>query len=114
MNCLKCGKETADNQVFCDGCLNVMTNYPVKPDVKVSLPHRAEATTPKKHPHKRVLPPEEQLVSMHRLVRRLIAALALVSVLFCLSAAGLAYTYLNSQALPAVGRNYTIDTTSQP
>ncbi len=114
MSCLKCGKETAGNQVFCDNCLCVMELHPIKPDAKVSLPHREEAVIPRKSTRKRAQSPEEQLTSLHRLVRRLIVALALVSLLFCLCAAALAYTYLSSKDLPVVGRNYTIDTTQQP
>lgn len=109
MYCLKCGKETVDTHIFCERCLQVMSDYPVKPDTKVHLPHRLETHAPKKQPRKRMLQPEEQLVLMHRLVRRLIAALVAVTVLFVLTAAGLAYTYKNKETLPTIGRNYTID-----
>lgn len=114
MYCLKCGKETADTHIFCDRCLRVMSDYPVKPDTKVHLPHRTESAAPKKQPRKRQLQPEEQLVLMHRMIRRLIAALVVVTVLFVLSAAGLAYTYKNSADTPTVGRNYTINTGRRP
>ena len=114
MYCLKCGKETEDSHIFCQHCLSVMDDYPVKPDTKVHLPHREAAAVPKKQPRKRPLQPEEQLAQMHRLVRRLIAALVAVTVLFALSAAGLAYTYKNSENTPTVGRNYTINTGRRP
>lgn len=114
MYCLKCGKETEDAHIFCNGCLGVMSEYPVKPDTTVQLPHRSTAAAPKKQPRKRVLQPEEQLVQMHRLIRRLIAALVAVTVLFVLTAAGLAYTYKNQEVLPTIGRNYTIDTNQRP
>lgn len=114
MYCLKCGKETAGKQVFCDHCLGVMSDYPVKADAKVSLPHRTEAAIPKKQSRKRPMLPEEQLAAMQQLVRRLLAALIAVTVLFVLTAAGLAYTYKNSDTLPTVGRNYTIDTNRRP
>ncbi|MBR4109471.1 MAG: zinc ribbon domain-containing protein [Oscillospiraceae bacterium] len=114
MYCLKCGKETADKQVFCDHCLGVMSDYPVKADAKVHLPHRTEAATPKKQSRKRPMQPEEQLAAMQQLVRRLLAALIAVTVLFLLTAAGLVYTYKSSEALPTVGRNYTINTGRRP
>lgn len=114
MYCLKCGNETADTHIFCDRCLSVMSDYPVKPDTKVHLPHRTEAAAPKKQTRKRQLQPEEQLVLMHRLIRRLIVALVAVTVLFVLSAAGLLYTYKNNENTPTVGRNYTIDTGRRP
>ena len=114
MHCLKCGKETAGNQLFCEGCLKVMENYPVKPDITVQLPQRPKAAS-SKQPRKRALQPEEQLVLMHRLVRRLIVALVVVSVLFALSAAGLVRTYKNKEAVPAtVGRNYTVGSGRNP
>lgn len=114
MNCLKCGKETEDSHIFCDSCLRIMSDYPVKPETKVQLPHRTEAASPKKQPRKRALQPEEQLAQLHRLIRRLIAALVAVTVLFVLSAAGLLYTYKNNDNTPTVGRNYTINTGRRP
>lgn len=91
-----------------------MADYPVKPDTKVHLPHRPQTAAPKKQSRKRQLQPEEQLALMHRMIRRLIAALVVVTVLFVLSAAGLAYTYKNSEAAPTIGRNYTINTGRRP
>lgn len=91
-----------------------MADYPVKPDIKVHLPHRAESAVPKKQSRKRQLQPEEQLAIMHRMIRRLIAALVVVTALFVLSAAGLAYTYKNNENTPTVGRNYTINTGRRP
>ena len=114
MYCLKCGKETEDSHIFCQHCLNVMADYPVKPETKVHLPHRSEAQAAKKQPRKRPLQPEEQLAQMHRLVRRLIAALVAVTVLFALSAVGLLHTYINDDNTPTAGRNYTIDTGRRP
>ncbi len=115
MCCLKCGKETSSNQAFCEHCLEGMSNYPVKPDTVITLPHRP-ATDPQKKQasRKRVIQPEEQLAAMHRLIRRLIAALVVVTVLFALSAAGFVYTYKNNENTPAVGRNYTIDPGRRP
>jgi len=114
MYCLKCGKETAEEHIFCDSCLEVMAEYPVKPETKVHLPHRPEVQAAKKQPRKRVLQPEEQLALLHRLVRRLIVALVAVTVLFALSAAGLLHTFINDDNTPTVGRNYTIDTGRRP
>ena len=112
MQCIKCGKETADNRIFCEGCLGTMADYPIQADAKVTLPHREEAVTPKKQPRKRTV--EELLESSRRLNRRLITALVAVSVLFALSVTALIYTYDSGDQLPTIGRNYTIDTTRQP
>ena len=40
MNCMKCGKTTTNEQVFCDDCLQVMAKHPVKPGTPVYLPQR--------------------------------------------------------------------------
>ena len=38
--CLKCRREIAEGQVFCDDCLAQMKKYPVKPGTPVNLPKR--------------------------------------------------------------------------
>ena len=68
MNCMKCGRETETEQVFCADCLAEMEKYPVKPDVVVQLPHRNEG---ERHPAPRrrsALTVEEQLAKMKRKV----------------------------------------------
>ena len=53
MHCLKCGKQTKSEHVFCPGCLTVMEAYPVKPDVHIQLPKDANRESPKKSGRKR-------------------------------------------------------------
>lgn len=38
MYCLRCGKETEGEKVFCESCLESMENYPVKPGQPIVLP----------------------------------------------------------------------------
>ena len=113
MSCLKCGKETKDNKVFCDSCLSAMADYPVKPDAVITLPRRP-AETEIKPVRKRPMQPEEQLAIMHKRVRRLIAALSAVTVLLALSVAALIHTYKNDQPESTVGHNYMINTGRRP
>lgn len=40
MNCIRCGKETQENHVFCPECLKDMENQPVKPGTPIYLPNR--------------------------------------------------------------------------
>ena len=40
MNCVKCGREIPEDQVFCEICLTEMENYPVKPGTAVHIPPR--------------------------------------------------------------------------
>lgn len=53
MGCLKCGQETGVSSVFCDDCLEKMTEYPVKPDIAIQLPHRIADTEDKKSVRKK-------------------------------------------------------------
>lgn len=43
LNCLKCGREIEEGQVFCNDCLVQMAKYPVKPGTAVQLPSRGSA-----------------------------------------------------------------------
>lgn len=40
MSCMRCGKETDENQVFCTECLKDMEQQPVKPGTPIQLPNR--------------------------------------------------------------------------
>lgn len=107
MSCLKCGKKTADEQVFCADCLSSMEAYPVKPDVHVQLPNRPAAQTGKKSGRKRrALTKEEQIAVLRRRVRRLIALVLLLAVLLGVLGAMLADVMLHHEELE-LGKNYT-------
>ncbi len=113
MACLKCGREVAGEQVFCDSCQLLMDENPVKPGTPVLLPLPKNQTAAKKPTHrKRVLPPEEQVVQLKKALRRMeLCAAVLIIVL------GMA-TYLLVREIqkddaPVIGQNYTIDTTLQ-
>ena len=46
---MKCGLEIPDGQVFCDGCLEMMDKYPVKPGTPVNiLPRKPAEKTQRK------------------------------------------------------------------
>lgn len=49
MSCMRCGKETDENQVFCAECLADMERHPVKPGTPIQLPTRRESGTTKRH-----------------------------------------------------------------
>lgn len=106
MNCLKCGRDTTDEHVFCDRCQAVMDRYPVKPGTTVHLPRRDNLKKPT--PRRRSVPPEEQIQSLKRNLRRsrifatmLLIALALAGLLLLREFAG--------GETPIIGQNYTID-----
>lgn len=82
MACLKCGKKTADEQVFCPACLAVMEAYPVKPILHIQLPNRKERPLPKRSGRKRLaLTMEEQLSLLKKRQSRLIAIIVLLVLL---------------------------------
>jgi len=112
MFCMKCGRETAADQVFCDGCLQVMKQYPVKPGTAVQLPKRVEAKQPS--PRKKLLSSKEQLRLLRRKNKRLRRAVAILAVAFCLVSAMLAYTLFREHTPALIGKNYTIDTSLAP
>lgn len=83
MNCLKCGREIDEGQVFCNDCLTEMAKYPVKPGTAVLLPARGNAAASKKvHTRRRGKPaPEEQLKSLKTRIRILSLLLAVCMIL---------------------------------
>ena len=60
MNCMKCGRETENEQVFCQGCMQIMEKYPVRPGTVVLLPRRRESAI-KKTVKRHSIPAEEQI-----------------------------------------------------
>ncbi len=67
MNCMKCGRETVQERVFCEDCLLDMAAHPVKPGTVVLLPRREIAA--KKATKKRIVPLEDQVKSLKRWCR---------------------------------------------
>lgn len=76
MNCMKCGRETQDETVFCQDCLLEMEKYPVQPGAVVLLPRRRESSVIKKIPKRHVPAPEEQIKVLRKTVMILTIALA--------------------------------------
>ena len=67
MYCLRCGKETLEEQAFCLECQKEMAKYPVDPGAVVQLPKRKQVSA--KKPAKRRLTPEEQVRLLRKRVR---------------------------------------------
>ena len=80
MNCMKCGREVEDGQVFCPACQEDMEKYPVRPGTVVLLPKREETHYVKKSTsRRRAAPtPEEQIRSLKARLR-LVTLMLLVS-----------------------------------
>ena len=115
MNCLKCGKETKDNQVFCEACLASMGQYPVKPDAAIHLPHTQPQPENKKQTlRRRALSLEEQLAQLKKLVRRLLWAVAVLLVVLGLTVGMLLHNILSEPETNTIGRNYTTMDSTAP
>ena len=115
MYCLKCGRDSIDNRVFCGSCLDGMAQFPVKSDTAVNLPHRETPPPVKKQvPRKRPQAPEEQVAQLRKRIRRLTVLLAVLALMLSLTTAILLKEHFGDGLSPVIGRNYTIDTTHQP
>ena len=113
MNCMKCGVEIPETQVFCDHCLEVMDQCPVRPGAHVHLPKRAKIVEqPKKvSKKKRPLSPEEQISALKLKIMRQRLLVVILIFLICVSSAFLGLKIYEDYTAPDLtGRNYTIDT----
>ena len=111
MNCLKCGKEIKDQNVFCPHCLDGMEQYPVKPDVHVQLPNRTEEPVQKKSwCNRKNRTVTEKLKHLRKVNRWLSAAVILLVLLLAITGAHLAHALLDQQQQSDIGKNYTYGT----
>lgn len=112
MACLKCGRETAANGVFCAACLEEMsTDAPIGPDVRVTLPVREptkKTNTAPKQPK-----PEQIIARQKKKIRRLWIAVVVLVVLLLGCFGSMSYLLYQSYATPSIGSNYnTAETTT--
>lgn len=106
MGCLKCGRETVSEQVFCPDCLLEMQKYPVRPGTVVQLPVRKNSTSGKKQPgKKRSVPLEDQVKVLKKRCRILILLLIAVLVI-AIALAFPAVTHMKESHFK-IGQNYT-------
>ena len=107
MECMKCGKKTENEQVFCPRCLEVMEAYPVKPDVHIQLPARPAPQKAKKPSHRRRnLTADEQIIYLRSKVRQQWALMAVLAIALLITIGTLFYT-ASKPADPDIGKNYT-------
>ena len=112
MYCLKCGQEIPEKQAFCDSCLTVMEQYPVKPDTHIQLPKRSTPQVIKKAANRKKEPTmKERLARAKKAVQWLSIALAVVVFALSLSITLLIDTIQSKTTDNAIGQNYnTVDT----
>lgn len=83
MNCVKCGREIPEDQVFCENCLTEMENYPVKPGTAVHIPTRPAEELPKKSVKKKCILTAEELLLRTRKKLRRTRVFAVILLLIC-------------------------------
>ena len=114
MYCMKCGKEIAESRVFCDDCLEVMSQHPVRQGTPVLLPSVSSSEEKKPVPKKRQPTPEERLFRFRTATRWLSIALASTLVILSITIA-LLVSVMNTPAVANdIGKNYnTVNTTDR-
>jgi len=108
MNCMKCGREIEEDQVFCIDCLKDMEKYPVRPGTAVHLPKRPTYSPIRRAmPKRKTIPPEEMVKKQRKLIRRLSVALAVFALLSALLAYPAVVHLLESED-SLIGQNYSV------
>lgn len=105
MNCLKCGLECMNEDVFCQNCLQEMEKYPIRPGTVVQLPRKREPAVIRKTTKRHVPSPEEQI----RALRKRVFGLT-VLLIICVIAIVLMFNptmhYVLDEHVP-IGQNYS-------
>ena len=106
MNCLKCGRETVSEQVFCEDCLLLMEKYPVKPDTAVKLRERREVSAFRRPKKRRTVNAEEQVkILKGQLFRLTIVLMISFAVILLMIPPTLAHIMEDHHK---VGQNYSV------
>ena len=110
MNCMKCGREISEGQAFCEECLKIMEQYPVRSGTYVRIPPRKDYEDPRTPRRKKEMTPEEQLAHLQNKVRWLSIAVVTLLVTSILLGMFLLKDWIlpqEEEELPQA-RNYTV------
>ena len=104
MNCMRCGREVEEGQVFCNECLELMESDPIRIATPVHIPRQPTKGAATRRP---VHHPEEEVRRLEKANERLrvwVILLAMAAVLL-----GMA-VYHNEVAavVDELGRNYSV------
>ena len=110
MNCLRCGREVEEGHAFCDGCLESMKQYPVRPGTAVMLPKRKESPAVKKTKRNMPPTPADQIRKLKKQRNRLVWTAVVLAFLL------IGTLILSSRLVPAdhlrPGQNYSVAETT--
>ncbi len=105
MQCLRCGRETEEGQVFCFACEALMTKHPVKPNTVVTI-HERSVRERNAVPRKSVRP-EEDIDQLRRTIMQLRLWVCMLMAALMLCVAVLTWQELTREEKPAIGQNYS-------
>ena len=104
MNCMKCGREVEEDQVFCQECLEQMENEPIRISTPVHIPRQPTKGTATHHA---VLHTDEEIKRLERSNQRLrLWVLLLAMAALLLGMAG--YHKEVASAVEELGKNYSV------
>ena len=108
MQCIKCGREVAENQVFCEQCLSGMESSPIKPGTPVVISKRPRKASSQSAVKKEK--PEEQISKLQKTIRFLLwTCLCLAAALaVCIGIIAFHFAATDHNA-PAIGQNYSTE-----
>lgn len=107
MHCMRCGKKTEGDQVFCAHCLEEMEKYPVKSDVHIQLPNRPSAAAQKKQNRKKHPQSKDEQIARLRRKNRWMGFWITLLLLALLALLGKAYLDVRKTDDADIGKNYT-------
>ena len=105
MECMKCGRETSGNDVFCAECLKVMDEHPVNSGIPVQIHPRPEAK--RKSPMAKQPKAEETIQKLKKTVSRLKVLCLILTLLLFFTAAALGFSIWHSDDDFNLGFNYS-------
>ncbi len=110
MQCLKCGKEIAEKDVFCADCLAEMQHYPIKPGTVALIP--PQPPQQKRASERRMLSTEQKLKASTRHVR-VLSFLLTLAVALLIGVTALMISLMQDGSIePLIGQNYSTASTS--
>ena len=105
MQCLRCGRETEDERVFCFLCESVMVKQPVKPNTVVTIPERSVRA--RMGPVRKPARVEEDTDHLHRTILQLRLWVCMLMAALMLCVGVLTWQELSRAREPAIGENYS-------
>ena len=110
MKCMRCARETAPQQVFCNACLEDMARYPVRSDTPIYLPVRKPKEAPRKKSRRfrRERTAEEMVMILRKRVKVLTAITVILVMMLSAAMAGvwLAKKQGADLSIPNIGQNF--------